>query len=82
VQHECVERAEERTVRANSERKRHNRNQREPRRFSELAKSEFEIVHIIRRAAPRLDQRVSRDVQGSDMRQKQPVPARLRHRRT
>jgi hypothetical protein len=41
VQHECVERAEERSVRTNTEREHQDRNQSEPGRFAKLAKSEF-----------------------------------------
>src|SRR5262249_569816 len=46
------------SVRTDTDCKGQNGSERDPRRFAKLAKSEFQIIHIIPFAAPRADRRV------------------------
>jgi hypothetical protein len=62
-----VDDAEDRGVRADPERKRQDRNQSEPGRLAELAKSKLKIPHIILRVARLSDRRVWRGALVSDM---------------
>jgi hypothetical protein len=55
AQEKIVYQTEDRGVHADTERQREYRERSEPGRFAELAQSEFEIIHIIRRAALELD---------------------------